>query len=98
MSSPVTFIIDVSLPASYPSNLFLHRVDLLRFGRFSCSLVWLLVGLFRSTVSSLARVAALVRWSFGVIARRLSVCLLQQALPGDPVMEGRGQRRAFGLC
>jgi hypothetical protein len=30
--------------------------------------------------SSLAMVAALVRWSFGALARRLSVCLLQQAL------------------
>jgi hypothetical protein len=31
-------------------------------------------------LSSLAMVAALVRWSFGTLARRLPVCLLQQAL------------------
>jgi hypothetical protein len=31
-------------------------------------------------LSSLAMVAALVRWSFGALARRLPVCLLQQAL------------------
>jgi hypothetical protein len=30
--------------------------------------------------SSLAMVAALVRWSFGALARRLPICLLQQAL------------------
>jgi hypothetical protein len=28
-------------------------------------------------------VAALVRWSFEALARRLPVCLLQQALPGS---------------
>jgi hypothetical protein len=28
-------------------------------------------------------VAALVRWSFRALARRLPVCLLQQALPGS---------------
>jgi hypothetical protein len=31
-------------------------------------------------LSSLAMVAALVRWSFGALARRLPVCVLQQAL------------------
>jgi hypothetical protein len=31
-------------------------------------------------LSSLAMVVALVRWSFGVLAQRLPVCLLQQAL------------------
>ena len=31
-------------------------------------------------LSSLAMVTALVRWSFGALARRLPVCLLQQAL------------------
>jgi hypothetical protein len=34
-------------------------------------------------LSSLAMVAALVRWSFGALSRRLPVCLLQQALPGS---------------
>jgi hypothetical protein len=38
------------------------------------------VNLFLSTVSSSTMVAALERWSFGALARRLSVCLLQQAL------------------
>ena len=30
--------------------------------------------------SSLAMVAVLVRWSYGVLARRLPICLLQQGL------------------
>jgi hypothetical protein len=35
---------------------------------------------FDLRLSSLALVAALVRWSFGALARRLPACLLQQAL------------------
>jgi hypothetical protein len=38
---------------------------------------------FDLQLSSLAMVAALVRWSFGALARRLPVCLLRQALPGS---------------
>jgi hypothetical protein len=45
-------------------------------------------------LSSLAMVAALVRWSFGALARRLPVCLLQQALPGHG---DRGVRTAARL-
>jgi hypothetical protein len=44
-------------------------------------------------LSLLAIVAALVRWSFGVLARRLPICLLQKLfydkLYPAPVMEGR---------
>ena len=34
-------------------------------------------------LSSSAMVAALVRWSYGALARRLPDCLLQQGLPGS---------------
>ena len=37
--------------------------------------------LFNLQLSSSAMVAALVCWSFGVLARRLPDCLLQQGLP-----------------
>ena len=43
--------------------------------------------------SSLAMVAALVRWSFGTLARRLPVCLLQQALLRQALPDS-GERRA----
>jgi hypothetical protein len=57
--------------------------DLMGSGRFFHSLVWFQVSLvsFDLRLSSLAMVVALVRWSFGAIARRLPACLLRQALP-----------------
>jgi hypothetical protein len=46
---------------------------------------------------SSAAVAVLVRWSYGVLARRLPDCLLQQVLPGSSeggVMAAAGLRLA----
>jgi hypothetical protein len=51
--------------------------------------------------SSSEMVAALVRWSFGALARRLPVCLLQQALLRQALPDsgdGGGQWRVFGSC
>jgi hypothetical protein len=54
---------------------------------------------FDLRLSSLAMVAALVRWSFGALARRLPTCLLQQALlrQGLPGSGDGGARMAARL-
>jgi hypothetical protein len=52
-------------------------LDLFGFGNRWCGFKSVFFDLW---FLSLAMVAALVRWSFEALARRLSVCLLQQAL------------------
>ena len=49
-----------------------------------CSYVYNL-DLSKLCFSSSATVAVLVRWSFGILARRLPDCLLQQGLPASGV-------------
>jgi hypothetical protein len=60
----------------------MHPADLLGSNQFSVHWCGFWLGSSNLRNSSLVMVAALVRWSFGALARRLHVRLLQQVLHG----------------